>query len=394
MTPVKSRRVFYIPGYDPFPARKYRELYRAEGAKQAAISGYDLRLAVPEGQGGITWVVETAVGGVATRSEVVVLEWSDLVKSSMQTSIAATYIQLVRTVWIYLRHGALRGLMGLRKGPVVVAFYPVVVLTLQLMSALALALGVARLVPGALVPAVLALGAFFAVLWAWRRLDARIFAHYLMHDFAYAAQHRGAYPAALEERLAQFAHRIAAAHEDGVDEVLVIGHSTGAHLAATCVARVVRGGTSPRALSLLTLGHVMPMMTFLRKSNDLRSDLRFLSTCDRVTWVDVSAPSDACAFALSDPVHVSGAACARSAQPLVLSAAFSKTLSKSAQTRLKWRPLAAHFQYLCAFDAPGDFDYFLISGGPMTLAERFAGRSHSPGRRTWPQSPFGLEDAP
>ena len=27
---VRNRRVFYIPGHDPFPPRRYRELYRAQ----------------------------------------------------------------------------------------------------------------------------------------------------------------------------------------------------------------------------------------------------------------------------------------------------------------------------------------------------------------------------
>ena len=37
---VKTRRVFYIPGYDPIHPRRYRELYRTEGAAQAALSDY------------------------------------------------------------------------------------------------------------------------------------------------------------------------------------------------------------------------------------------------------------------------------------------------------------------------------------------------------------------
>ena len=37
---VSRRRVFYIPGYDPHPPRRYRELYRSESQKQAAISDY------------------------------------------------------------------------------------------------------------------------------------------------------------------------------------------------------------------------------------------------------------------------------------------------------------------------------------------------------------------
>ena len=39
---VRRRRVIYVPGYDPFHARRYRELYRKESAAQAAVSGYQI----------------------------------------------------------------------------------------------------------------------------------------------------------------------------------------------------------------------------------------------------------------------------------------------------------------------------------------------------------------
>ncbi len=47
--PVRRRKVFYIPGYDPFPPRRYRELYRKEGAAQAAISNYKIDLVATDG---------------------------------------------------------------------------------------------------------------------------------------------------------------------------------------------------------------------------------------------------------------------------------------------------------------------------------------------------------
>ena len=37
---VKTRRLFYTPGYDPIHPRRYRDLYHTEVAAQAAISGY------------------------------------------------------------------------------------------------------------------------------------------------------------------------------------------------------------------------------------------------------------------------------------------------------------------------------------------------------------------
>ncbi|MGR3686217.1 MAG: hypothetical protein ACU0D5_08265 [Paracoccaceae bacterium] len=48
---VKRRRVFYIPGYDPIHPRRYRELYRKEGAAQAAVSGYEIALRPKAGGG-------------------------------------------------------------------------------------------------------------------------------------------------------------------------------------------------------------------------------------------------------------------------------------------------------------------------------------------------------
>ncbi|MDX5350684.1 MAG: hypothetical protein LPJ95_08275, partial [Paracoccaceae bacterium] len=84
---VFRRRVLYIPGYDPFPPRRYRELYRKEGAAQAAISGYGLTV---EGRGRNGWRVRSDMGR-PVETEVEVLVWSDLVQQSMGQGIAGTY---------------------------------------------------------------------------------------------------------------------------------------------------------------------------------------------------------------------------------------------------------------------------------------------------------------
>ena len=42
MAQVTRRHVFYIPGFDPVPPRAYRERYRREAARQAALSGYEI----------------------------------------------------------------------------------------------------------------------------------------------------------------------------------------------------------------------------------------------------------------------------------------------------------------------------------------------------------------
>ena len=386
---VARRRVFYIPGYDPIHPRRYRELYRKQGTAQAAISGYDLTLKPSPKGAHYGWQVDSRMDGALTHADVEVLVWSDIVRDSMDASIPGTYLQLVRTAWTYIASGALRRLMYLRKGPVIAALYPVGMLIVQLLLAVVLWLLIWRVgaaiwpTVGAWIGGSVGAVAFVYALRWFKSKDGKFFAYYLMHDYAFSAASQGANPPALEARMVEFANSIAAALEDDVDEVLVVGHSSGAHLAVSIIADLIRAGrvsaTGP-ALAFLSLGQVVPMVSFLPKAQRLRADLQFLSMRGEITWVDVTAPGDGCAFALCDPVAVSGVAPPNKLWPLVFSAAFTQTLSPERWKALRWRFFRLHFQYLCAFDRPKDYDYFQITAGPMTLADRYAGRPPSKSR--------------
>ncbi len=386
---VFRRRVFYIPGYDPIHPRRYRELYRKEGAAQAALSGYALALTPRRGGGPYGWQVEGRIDGARVEAEIEVLVWSDLVRGSMSESIPATYLQLFRIAWAYIGSGALFRLMRLRKGPMIAALYPIAFLLLQLLAACLIGGVLGGLVAeylhwtaGLVVFALVVAG---GLRW-FRARDNKVFAWYLMHDYAYSAQAGGANPPELEARMSDFRKAIRAALDEDLDEVLVIGHSSGAHLGVSILADLTRAGlpgTRP-ALSFLSLGQVVPMVSFLPRATRLRADLRDLSMRDELFWLDVTAPGDGCAFALCDPVSVSGVAPEGKRWPLVISAAFTQTLSPAKWQALRRRWFRLHFQYICAFDAlPGaadDYDYFRITAGPQTLAARYAGRKPSKSR--------------
>jgi hypothetical protein len=384
------RHVLYIPGYDPFPPRRYRELYRKEGAAQAELSGYDLSIRARDGET-YGWRVSSRMERPA-EAEIEILVWSDLVKSSMERGVFGTYWLLLRSIWVFGGSGALTRLLRLRKGPMIAALYPAVLLVAQALVALVVGWVVLRLVPHWLGWA-LALVAGYGVLEGFRRMDRRLFVYYLMQDYAFTGAERGAYPAILGARLTGFRARVRAALDSGVDEVLVVGHSSGVHLAVTVLADLIREGVPEGpALGFLSLGQAVPMMSFLPEARKLRGDLQYLSQRVELTWVDVSAPGDGCSFALCDPVAVSGVATPEQRWPLVISAAFSQTLSPARWQELRRRFFRLHFQYLCAFDnlsgGPGEYDYFRITAGPLTLAERFAVRGHSKSRITTPFSPY------
>ncbi|WP_420820879.1 hypothetical protein [Roseovarius dicentrarchi] len=370
---VTARRVFYIPGYDPIHPRRYRELYRKEGAAQAAISGYELTLSARRGAGRYGWQVAGSMDGAATLADVDVLVWSDIVRRSMSHTIGATYLQLVRTAWAYIASGALFRLMRLRKGPVIAALYPVGFLLLQLAIALivghlagtAIALLMGYVMPasgaplaataGALAYAVALIAVAWTILRWFKRKDGKFYAYYLMHDYAYSARYRGAIPPALAARMVEFGEDIARALDSDVDEVLVVGHSSGAHLAVSVLADLLRAGRvvpGGPALSFLSLGQVVPMVSFLPDAHRLRADLAYLSQSGALTWVDVTAPGDGCAFALCDPVSVSGVAAPGKRWPLVISAAFTQTLSPARWRELRWKFFRLHSSIFAPLTGP------------------------------------------
>lgn len=395
MTQVSKRHVLYIPGFDPVPPRAYRERYRREAALQAKISGYVIENGIAIKDARFGWHVDAHVEGADVSVDLEVLYWADIVRKGMSAGIAGTYAQLARTAWIYIGSGALLRLMRLRKGPVIAALYPVVVLLGQALLAGALWYGIwrallfavgAALPPGVwvalLVPG--AIAAWLLLRWCARR--DHFLAWYLMKDYAFSARRRGAYPAEQEARMQEFTDRIEAVLQSDVDEVLVVGHSSGAYIAVSVLADLIRAGRVPLGgpvLSLLTLGHVVPMVSFLPDATRLRADLAFMATQD-VAWVDVTAPGDGCAFALCDPVSVSGVAPDGKIGPLVISAAFTQTLGAQRQAALKWKLFELHFQYLNAFDnlpdTPDAYDYFRVTAGPLTLGDRFRSRAPSKSR--------------
>ncbi|WP_338547929.1 hypothetical protein [Roseovarius phycicola] len=399
---IRTRRVFYIPGYDPFPPRRYRELYRKESTAQAKVSEYDIALKPQaEGAGRYGWHVDAKIDGQNVATDVTVLMWSDIVQNSMERGIAGTYVLLLRTAWTYIASGALFRLMRLRKGPVIAALYPVGFLLVQLIlsfvaGAATIWLGKTYLVPwlgqfGDAASGIAGVVVFVGVLKWFKAQDARFFAYYLMHDYAYSAQFKGANPPELEARMVEFVEEVAEALKSDVDEVLVVGHSSGAHLGVSILADLVRTKGVPEMspiLSFLTLGQVVPMVSFLPKSHRLRADLQVMSAQTQIPWVDVTAPGDGCAFALCDPVSVSGVAPEGKFWPLVISAAFTQTLSPERWRALRWRFFRLHFQYLCAFDRPGDYDYFQITAGPLSLGARYAERQPSPSRIETPASRY------
>jgi len=183
---VTRRLIFYVPGFDPFPLRRYRELYRKEAKRQAALAGYQISQLPPDPALGADWGVDSVFEGQRTFAAFIVLGWSDLVKHAMSAGILRTYVALFQTLWIYLYSRAFFDLIQMRKGPVIAALYPVVMLLSQLFIALFTAWLVSLNFSSFWLSVPFASVIFIAILRGFKALDRIFFAYYLMQDFAFS----------------------------------------------------------------------------------------------------------------------------------------------------------------------------------------------------------------
>jgi hypothetical protein len=169
-------------------------------------------------------------------------------------------------------------------------------------------------------------------------------------------------------------HVVAAAKASDADELVVVGHSAGCVIAAAVMARAYEldpdlGHRGPR-LVLLTLGSVVPAAALHPAARRMREIVRRLAVEPTLSWIDCQSRKDVMTFMNFDPVEGVGiqvGGCRHN--PLTWRVPFKKMLSPEDYRRLRWKFFRVHFQYIMAGDRPCAYDYILLVGGPVAIAE-------------------------
>ncbi|MEM7423671.1 MAG: hypothetical protein AAF334_08090, partial [Pseudomonadota bacterium] len=216
-----------------------------------------------------------------TETEFEFLGWDDIVRHSIRPSLLYVYGLMFKTLWIYLSSGAIRAMLRLRSGPLIAGLVPAFLMIFYLIYAslvgaaagMLAAVGAGLALPLAILCGV---GGFYAAMTSTRLFEEQLMIYFMVNDLGYSAQEGGKYPAPLSVRLDAFADRIREAVESRhYDEVLVVGHSSGAQLAITALSRMLGERRAPLAtrVGLMTLGQSIAMTSFLPTADDLRADM-------------------------------------------------------------------------------------------------------------------------
>lgn len=394
MTVVRKRLVYYVSGFDPRGPSWYYGTYRRDAPKQAALSGMAFEVGRRETpHPNVTaWTVKARAGDEATETRYNFLRWDDVVRGHWPRGTLRLALLAPWNVWRFIRRGVL--------GRVLATSWPTFICgTLPLAFLLALLFG--GLIVGGLLGWLAQ--ALFALPW-WSVplvalavtglacavgipiLDRRFGIHWLSRIYDFNLLQAARLAPDFEQRFDEHARLVAReVKESDADEVLVIGHSTGAQAALTLLARALRLdpdlGRRRAAVSLMTVGGSIPMLSWQPDAAWLREDLRLVAHEPSIGWSDFTLAQDGACFALHDPVESTGIAHPQGAEPKpkLLSVKLFDLFSPEEFKAIRRNWFRVHFQYLMASQQLGDYDYFAITAGPKTLADRFAHRPSARG---------------
>ncbi|NJM30951.1 MAG: hypothetical protein HC855_13390 [Rhizobiales bacterium] len=381
---VKRRHVFYLPGFDPKGAARYYRLYRENAPRQAAVSGYQIAVGPRSvvDQLVTRWTVDFGEQGHKVATTYDVLRWDDIMRRYWPRG---PYRILWTTALATTRHianGMLRKTLEVSWATFLAAVYPTamvfgaalaVALVASVLSYAASSIGS----PTVVVVAIWAFVFYLAFGPLIGFLQRRFAINWMMATYGFNRFHAPGLPE-LEERLDALARRIAEAACDPENgEVLVVGHSTGAQLGVSALAKVLNRDRGlarhgPR-ISLLTLGGSIPMLAWQKEAQWFRDELTLVANTEDICWIDFTAAQDGACFALQNPLELCGVE-ASPERPKVLSTKLFDMMTPETLKRMRRDFAGIHFHYLASGERKADYDYFAITAGPQILCARFAHR--------------------
>jgi hypothetical protein len=379
---LSKRHVFYLSGFDPRGPSFYHDLYKTESEYQ--VHAQEISIAVGKrttpSKRLSRWDITASANGHAISTRYDFLRWDDIVRQHWTRNEGLLLLKTLATFWLFLRTGLLARAWKAAWKPTALFIYPTLFLLLTLLLAVAASWAAHRHLTPADNPywlrEAVTLAVFLTTLALGRLLSARTSAYWLLRLCNFCGSYGQGRLACIDERMAEFTEIIASEISKGeADEYLVVGHSVGAILAIPVLAKMIDSHKelAGRNIALLTLGHCIPLVSFLPHARHFRESLNTVANASHICWIDFSSPADPACFALVDPVGASGLSIAAPsiARPKLLNARFYKAMTESRYRKLRKDGKRMHFQYLMAGDVPVEYDYFALTAGELSLQERF-----------------------
>jgi len=368
---IGRRAVFYLPGFDPREPETYWGLFRREARRTAERR--DLTIAVGEPRRSADGIsLDWAVTADGTRTVYSLLRWDAIVRSRFPRPEWRRLVAVPALLLRLSRAGYTRRLRKeARRFSTVIYGVHRIYLALAALS-LVIAWAALSLLPAGVRPwSWLALPvAAYAILALITRLTRGkpLYVAHLVDDTAFTHDHAAGRTPEMPARLDAFAARIADAEAaGGVDEIVVVGHSSSSFLGVEVLDRILArnpGFGSRVPVSFVTLGSVIPWIALDPAADRIRGALARVAAADGIAWLDIRAPWDWLSIHLRDPLTASGVPSPGPDRPAVMRVQIEDLIEPRVVARRRWNLFRMHFQLLMSSRRTEAFDYIAFVAGP------------------------------
>jgi len=387
---VRRRHVFFLSGFDPKGASHYYALFQA--LAQSTINTMSVTIGARQRNpaGNSIWEIKAVTpGGAACETTYEFCQWDDIVRSNWPRSVWRLLIDMWVAYVRMLSSGEIFTVWRLSRKTLVGLIYPLVVFGGGLLLALSMGAGVAAVMRevgrGPVAAGAAALMTIALIIWGTLKLEKKLNTTWLVRIFSFSGKYACSQLPELEDRLNTMARHIAEKiRVRDVDEILIVGFSVGSILAVSSLARALEA-SNPQGqdasdarqgkptISLVTLGHCIPMLGLLPQAQVFRAELGALAQASGLYWLDFSSPTDWGSFALVDPVEACRIALKANTQknPTMRSPRFHTLFTPTTYARVKRDKRRMHMQYLMPGELLAEYDFLAITCGTLTLHQRY-----------------------
>lgn len=362
---ITSRKVFYLGGFDPRGARFYHNLYKEELTKQAKITGakFEVSKRKKSGKHISKWDISLEENDIRTETEYNFLEWDDFVRKHWIKNPFILTLLALTLYSSYFLSGAIFKIYNMSKGVVTVMLYPLFFLFLISIPPIFLASFISNIF--------ISITLFTISFYYLSKLEKFLNVFWLLRIYLFCSSYGFLKNKDLSDRADGFSDLISQELKAKTcDEVLIIGHSVGATLLTSVIAKIFKKHREEKAkIKIITLGHCLPATSFLPWAKNFKQELKIISERRNIYWLDVTSGVDGACTPKNlpfDKINNSPKAHVKKISPR-----FHKMFEASEYKKIKKNKFRIHFQYIIASEKKTDYDYFKITAGSNNFLNNF-----------------------
>lgn len=377
-TTVSKRVVLHFPGFEPLDAARHRDRYQRATANTAELWAFSADIGPLDKDGLCPHFDVTATSqeaGWTTSSRIGVLDHDGIVAHLANRSLAtrllrgyasAAAVILEGAAFGYFRHAWRFGLFFI---------FPFLLIGIGFLLSLALAA----------LPAWSGLSAWFylpAIPFALMFLlkvvlpfSERFHTLHLFSDWEMAVAAARLDSPLINDWIEDAVGKARAAFDEQADEYLVTSHSMGSSMAAHVIGRLLEREPDlfdGKRVVFLTLGGAILQCSLLRSGHVLRQRVGLIAQNRNIAFIEVQCLTDPISFYKSSVTDLTGNS--RAPQPKLIFLRIRNMLTGERYRRIKRDFLRVHRQYVLGSDRKTNFDFGLLTAGPLPAAsfERFS----------------------